>query len=174
MSSVPWSQSRPGSLVLLLTIVGSMITACAESPTTPSNASGVRFGQPAPASGSTVVVSEGAPPGAFINRGSGRLSIPVTLRSPREVPWAQLYVFLITSGTSYCGMNLPDTPTWGPFPANQDISFTVTGFQVFQLPCTVTAVRAMLHIRNNGLLTPPTASETVIEATLPVNYVLVR
>ena len=80
----------------------------------------------------------------------------------------------MSSGTDSCGQNLPDTQSLGPFPANQDISFTVTGFQVYQLPCTVVALRAMLHTRNNGLLTPPTASETVIEATFPVSYVVQR
>jgi hypothetical protein len=161
-------------MIRLLPVVAVVLlmAACAESPTTPSNASGITFGQPAPASGSTIAVSEGSPPGAFINRSSGKLSVPLTLRSPREVPWAILYVYLIRSGTQYCGQNLPDTPAWGPFPANQSISVTVSGFQVFQLPCTVVALRAMLHTRNNGLLTPPTGSETVIEATFPVNYVI--
>ena len=155
-------------------VVAVTVASCADSPTTPSSASGVTFGQPSPASGSTIVVSDGAPPGAFIVKGSGKLSVPVTLRAPREVPWAILYVYLMRSGTEYCGQNLPDTPAWGPFPANQNIAFTVSGFQVFQLPCAVVALRAMLHTRNNGLLTPPTASETVIESTFPVSYVLTR
>ena len=151
-----------------------MAAACSDSPTTPSTAAGITFAQPSPASGSTIVVSNGSPPGAFIDRGSGQLSVPVTLRSSREVPWAILYVYLMRSGTDYCGQNLPDTPAWGPFPANQNISFTVTGFQVFQLPCTVVALRSMLHTRKNGLLTHPSSSETVLEATFPVNYVLQR
>jgi hypothetical protein len=159
--------------LLLGVLVPVVMVACGESSTSPSQASGVVFGQPSPASGSTII-AEGFPPGAFINRGSGKLSVPVTLRSPREVPWAILYVYLMRSGTEYCGQNLPDTPSWGPFPANQSISFTVTGFQVYQLPCTVVALRAMLHTRNSGLLTPPTASETVIEATFPVSYTIQR
>ena len=160
--------------VILATLVLTMAAACADSPTSPSDASGITFGQPSPASGSTIVVSAGPIGGLFINKGSGQLSVPVTLRSSREVPWAILYVYLMRSGTDYCGQNLPDTPAWGPFPANQSISFTVSGFQVSQLPCTVVALHAMLHTRNNGLLTPPTASETVMEATFPVTYVLQR
>jgi len=160
--------------VCLATLSLTMAAACSDSPTTPSSASGITFGQPSPASGSTIVISGGAPGGFFISKGSGQLSVPVTLRSTREVPWAILYVYLMRSGTDYCGQNLPDTPAWGPFPANQSISFTVSGFQVSQLPCTVVALHAMLHTRNNGLLTPPTASETVIEATFPVSYVLQR
>jgi len=160
--------------VFLATLVLTLAAACADSPTSPSNASGVTFGQPSPASGSTIVITGGTTGGFFINKGSGQLSVPVTLRSPREVPWAILYIYLMRSGTEYCGQNLPDTPAWGPFPANQNISFTVSGFQVSQLPCTVVALHAMLHTRNNGLLTPPTASETVIEATFPVTYVLSR
>jgi hypothetical protein len=49
------------------------------------------------------------------------------------------------------------------------VSVTITGFQVARLPCTVTSVRAMLHTRNTGSLTPPIASETVAEASMPVN-----
>jgi hypothetical protein len=54
---------------------------------------------------------------------------------------------LLTGGGSseYCGQNDPDAPTW---------SFL------------------MLHMRNNGLGAPPTASETIAEATVPVSFTL--
>jgi hypothetical protein len=87
----------------------------------------------------------------------------MTITSGRDLPWAQLYVYLLTAD-SYCGQNLPDAPTWAPC-KGETASVAITGFQVFQLPCVVIGVRAMLHTRNNGRLGPPTSSETVAEAT---------
>ena len=110
---------------------------------------------PAPASGSTIHVTVGAPPGLFIPRGSGQLSIPITVTSAREVPWAQLYVYLMTgpNANDYCGQNLPDAPTWAPFLKGQTVTMTISGFQVARLPCEVTGLRAFLHTRNSGNLT---------------------
>jgi hypothetical protein len=71
-------------------------------------------------SGGTIVVPEGTPPGAFIPRNSGLLSVGLSIASGREVPWAQLNVYLL-SGDSYCGQNLPDSPTWRPFAAGQTV-----------------------------------------------------
>ncbi|MEZ5416536.1 MAG: hypothetical protein R2708_04245 [Vicinamibacterales bacterium] len=87
------------------------------------------------------------------------------------MPWAKLNVYLLTAD-GYCGQNTPDAPTWGPFPKGQPLSVVISGFQVYRLPCTVTGLRAMLHQRNNGLLTPPTASETIAEATQPVAWTI--
>src|SRR5262249_21629586 len=108
----------------------------------------------------------------FIPRGSGRLSVPITVTSSRELPWAQLSVYLWDDGGSlgYCGVNLPDAPTWGPFNKGQTTSVTITGFQVHRVPCNVTSIRAWLHVRNNGTAPPPTASETVADGTLNVNF----
>ena len=141
--------------------------------TNPTPISNITFGQPSPASGSTILTT-GTPPGAFIPRGSGRLSVPLTITSGRDVPWAQLYVYLLSPDFSlgYCGQNLPDAPTWGPFEKGQTVSVTITGFQVYPASCNVTGFRAILHSRNNGLLIPPTASETVAEATLTASYVI--
>ena len=110
----------------------------------------------------------------FIVRESGTLSIPITATSDREVDWAALYVYLLSSdsGRDYCGQNLPDTPTWGPFRKGQTVTVTISGFQVGRMPCQVTGIRAMLHTRNSGLLTPPTASETIAEATMTIAYSL--
>jgi hypothetical protein len=80
----------------------------------PTVVSAITFGTPSPAQGSTIIAT-GTPPGVFIPRGSGRLSIPLTVTSGRDVPWAQLWLYLYTggntSGNNYCGQNLPDAPT---------------------------------------------------------------
>jgi hypothetical protein len=68
--------------------------------------------------------------------------------------------------------NLPDAPTWGPLREGQRASVTVTGFQVFQRPCNVTGIRAMVHVRNSGLLTTPTSTETIAEATVSASYTI--
>ena len=155
---------------LLVACVFSGAIGCSTMEPTP--VSSITFGQPSPTPGTTIIAT-GTPPGAFIPRGSGRLSIPLTVTSGRDVPWAQLWLYLYrsanTTGNDYCGQNLPDAPTWGPFSKGQTVSVTITGFQVIP-PCDVVAIRAMLHTRNNGNLTPPIASETVAEATLPVTY----
>jgi hypothetical protein len=144
------------------------------SPLMPSrNRSTLVFTGEMPPSGSTIVVSQGSPPGAFITRGSGQLSIGIQLRSGRELDWARLDVYLLTAD-GYCGQNLPDVPSWGPFVPFRTVDVTITGFQIYRLPCDVTGFRAMLHVRNNGLLTPPTPAETVVEGTRFVNYYLRR
>jgi len=148
-----------------------LISACGNeaNPATPSISAQITFTQQTPASGSTIVAPEGTPPGAFIPVSSNLLTVGVSIVSTRDVPWAQLNVYLL-SGDTYCGQNLPDSPTWAPLPTGQGIAYTVRGFQVYRLPCDVTGIRAMLHTRNSGALTPPTASETVAEATVAVTY----
>jgi hypothetical protein len=126
-----------------------------------------------PPSGSTVRASRGTPPGVFIDRGSGALSMDITILPAREASWAGLYVYLLTADGNYCGQNLPDAPTWGPLRAFGSERVTVSGFQVFRVPCDVLGLRAMVHTRNTGLLTPPVASETVAEATVPVSLRIV-
>ena len=108
---------------------------------------------------------------SFIQRGSGVFSVPITVESAREVDWAQLSVYLYrgTERMEYCGQNIPDAPTWGPFARGQKESVTISGWQLGG-PCEVTSIRAFLHIRNSGLLIPPTESETVASGTLSVNY----
>lgn len=112
----------------------------------------------------------------FVDRNSGAFSVPVTVTSDREVPWAELWVYLYDDrpgGLGYCGQNLPDAPTWGPFKKGQTASVTITGFQISRVPCEVTSIRAWLHTRNSGLLLPPTESETVASGTLSVRYTFV-
>jgi hypothetical protein len=93
--------------------------------------------------------------------------------SGAEQPFARLNVYLM-NGDIVCGQNLPDSPTWSPFPKGQSVTYTVTGFQVFSLPCSVSAIRAVLHTRtdlhNNA---PPLTSEIVSDATMAVSYRLV-
>ena len=109
----------------------------------------------------------------MLTPGSGLISVSLSMHSAHEVPWAQLNVYLL-SGSDDCGQNLPDSPTWGFLPAGWTDSYTVSGFQVYRLPCDVTGVRAMLHTRNNGLLTPPLASETIAETTTSTSFRIER
>jgi hypothetical protein len=129
-----------------------------------------------PSSGSTVVIPRDyvfyVPGGVVLPPGSGLISVNTSLRAAPALPWAQLSVYLLTNdqGLGYCGQNTPDSPTWGPLPAGWTTTYTVTGFRVYNLPCAVTGVRVMLHTRNNGLLTPPSPSETIAETTYPVSF----
>jgi len=108
----------------------------------------------------------------FISRGSGVFSVPIKVTSNRQVDYAQLSVYLNdgSSGLGYCGQNLPDAPAWGPFEKGHTESVTISGWQISHVPCHVTSIHAFLHIRNNGLLTPPTDAETVVEGSLAVDY----
>jgi hypothetical protein len=160
--------------VVCLWVAAVSLAACSGcSTSSPSDvSSGISLTEMLPATGSNIRITQGSPPGAFITRGSGQLSVRMSLRWSREVDYAQLYLYLYTADGSYCGQNLPDTPAWGPFPANKTMDVTVSAFQVFRIPCDVTAIRAMLHVRNNGLLIPPTPAETVADATFPANYAI--
>lgn len=164
--------------ICLLLCLALLAVGCGDDdgPTGPSRTGSIEFRQVSPPSGTTITVSQGSPPGAFIPRGSGQLTIPLVIRSPREAPWAQLNVYLMAATPpgpdSYCGQNLPDSPTWGPFPPWQFVQYTVTGFQIYRLPCDVISIRAMLHLRQGGLLIPPNPSETLAEGTLPISFQL--
>ena len=149
-----------------------LVVACDDdSPTAPSGPSSMTFGAIAPAAGGSVTTT-GQLPGAMIVRGSGQVSIPITVSVRRELPWAQLSVYLMTADGTYCGQNMPDAPTWGPYRANSTATVTITGFQVFRLPCAVTGVKAYLHTRNNGLLIPPTESETAAEGSTTASFTI--
>ncbi len=170
----------------LLTLIALGLLACAcggaPFPTTPSPPanSSIVFTAVSPATGSTVVVPEEypyiVPGGVVIPRHSGLVSVSVSITSAHAVPWAELSVYLLTGGHSseYCGQNTPDSPTWGSLPSGWTTTYTVTGFRVYRLPCDVTGIRAVLHTRNNGLLTPPTPSETIAETTLSVSHQIRR
>jgi hypothetical protein len=163
---------------MALIALGLLACGCGDSLTSPdSQESSLVITAVSPRSGSMVVVPAEYPynllGGAVLPPQSGLISVTLSIRSAHEVPWAQLYVYLL-SGSDYCGQNLPDAPTWGFLPSGWMTTYTVTGFQVYGLPCDVTGVRAVFHTRNNGLLTPPIASETIADATLPVSFQIRR
>ena len=104
----------------------------------------------------------------MIPPGSGLISVRLSMTSAHDAPWARLNVYLLTGGTrsEYRGENGPDAPTWSFLTTGWTTTYTVTGFRVYRLPCGVTGIRAMLHMRNNGLIAPPLPTETIAEATL--------
>ena len=159
-------------VVALLLAVG--CGGSATSPAAPANSS-VVISATSPSSGGTVVVPPQYPHyelgGVVLPRESGLISVSLSISSAREVPFGQMNVYLLTGaqGSDYCGQNLPDSPTWQSLPPGWTTTHTVSGFQVYRLPCAVTGVRAIFHTRNSGALLPPTAAETIAEATLPVS-----
>jgi len=150
------------------------------STTSPSVSNNLTVMTTSPVAGSTVVIPPqyvyNFPGGVVVPRGSGLLSVRVSMTAASQVPWAQLNVYLLTGGTrdQYCGQNLPDSPTWQFLTPGWKTDVTVSGFQIYRLPCDVTGFRAMLHMRNNGLLVPPSASETISENSLATTVRLVQ
>jgi len=167
----------PMALVLLACGCGGGSSPTEPGP--PANSSMIFTGV-SPVSGSTIVVPEQypyiLPGGVVIPPHSGLISVGLSMTSAHDVPWAQLNVYLLTGGqsTEYCGQNSPDSPTWSFLPSGWTTTFAVTGFRVYRLPCEVTGIRAMLHMRNNGSATPPTPTETIAEATLPLSFQIRR
>lgn len=157
--------------MLVGAVAASVAVSACGSPDAPSAARSLTISTPTPAPGSVIPVTQNGSQ-YFLTRGSGLFSIPITVSSDRDVQWAQLSVYLYdeSGGLGYCGQNIPDAPTWGPFSKGQSASVTISGFQVSRVPCQVTSIRAWLHTRNNGLLIPPTDSETVAAGSLTVNY----
>jgi len=164
-------------------VIALLAAGCGQTSTAPDLpvVSSVVVNSLSPSAGATVVVPAAfpyiTPGGAVLPRGSNLVSVNVTLTSAHEVAqWTQLRVYLLTGGSDseYCGMSDPDSPTWGRLPAGWTTSYTVTGFRVERLPCDVTGLRIMLHTRNDGRFAPPTASETVAQAIVPLSFRLVR
>jgi len=142
------------------------------APSAPSTPASVVISGSTPASGATLSPI-GKVPGTFFNRGSGQFGVTISVTSGSALPFAQLAVFLQTTSNpdGYCGQNLPDWPTWRPLAGGQTVTYTVTGFQVFTLPCEVTGIRAVLNTRDDlhvgGV---PPSNFIVADATLPVVY----
>jgi hypothetical protein len=160
---------------LTLLVIAFLAAGCAKTPTTPEP-SGITISAVSPPSGTVVVppqYPDNAIGGVVIPPDSGVISVSLSIRSAHEVPWAQLNVYLLTA-SDYCGQNLPDSPTWEFLPEGWTTTYTVTGFQIYQLPCDVAGVRAMFHARNSGALTPPTPAETIADATFPVSLQIRR
>ena len=165
---------EPDAIVLAagLLFVAALTPACNGNDTSPTPiATTIALTSPTPAQGSTLTPL-GTPPGTFFTRGSGQFGVTVTITAAQDLPFAQLAVFLLTPGnvSGYCGQNLPDWPTWRPFARGQTV-ITVTGFQVFSLPCEVTGIRAVFNTRDDlHLGGVPPANFIVADATLPVVY----
>jgi hypothetical protein len=163
------------ALILLLAACGSD----SATPTSPGT-NAVTVTDVSPAAGTTLAVPERYPyntlGGVVLPPGSGVLSARVTMAVARDVPFAQLNVYLMTGpgAMDYCGQNLPDSPTWQSLPAGWTSTVTITGFQVFRLPCDVTGLRAILHTRNNGVGPPPPPEQTIAEGTAPAGFRLTR
>lgn len=151
-------------------LTGCLVTACDEAGPTSST---VTITSVVPPSGSVITPSRGTPPGVFLDRGSGKLAVTIAVQSIRETSFAQLYVFLLTPDGNYCGQNLPDMPTWQPLRPALPEQVTITGFQVFRVPCDVVGIRAMLHTRTGGALFPPSADQTIAETAMPVTLRIV-
>jgi len=158
-----------------LLAVAALTSACGGSDTSPTpiaTLSAIALTSPTPAPGSTLTPA-GTPPGTFFTRGSGQFGVTVTITAGQDLPFAQLAVFLLTNANAdgYCGQNLPDWPTWRPFARGQTVTYTVTGFQVFSLPCEVTGISAVFNTRDDlHLGGVPPASFIVADTTLPVVY----
>jgi hypothetical protein len=175
-------QSRSLSTGLrALVVLGLLSPGCGDGPTAPESLpSSMEIRAVSPASGGTVVLPEEyifyGGGGVVVPPQSGHISVSLAMRSAHSVPWVQLNVYLLTGGqnSTYCGQNTPDSPTWSSLPAGWTTTVTVTGFRVYSLPCDVTGIRAMLHTRNNGAMTPPRPNETIAEATVPVSFQIRR
>jgi hypothetical protein len=169
-----------GALAALL--LGGLVISCGsslEGPTAAADSvsvSATSFGQ----GGAVVIPTEyvyNEFGGVVLRKDSGLMSVTASLSSARDLPFGQLSIyFLSASGNGeYCAQNNPDSPTWRSLPAGWSTTYTVTGFQVFRLPCTVTGVRVMFHTRDNVHLgLPPTAAETLAEVTAPISFTIRR
>ena len=168
-----WIEQRAQRGLVSVLGVALLLTGCDRdrSPEGPSRPTSVVITSTTPSPGSTLMPS-GTPPGTFFTRGSGQFGVSVTVTSGQDLPFAQLAMFLVTADESgYCGQNLPDWPTWRPFPRGESVSLTVTGFQVFRLPCEVTGVRAVFNTREDlHLGGVPPANQIVADVTFPVVY----
>lgn len=163
---------RARSLCLVFAVVAA---ACGEdSPNEPSSSpqAGIVAGTIVPANGGSVTTT-GQVPGAFVQRGSGSVAIPLTISARNDLPFAELMVFLQDANGVDCASNSPDRPTWAPFRSSHFETVTITGFQVGRLPCAVARVRVYLHARNDPHLnTPPPPDLILAEATIPANFTI--
>lgn len=162
-------------LVLFLIVAA----GCENSPTAPSTNT-LTITASSPAAGAKVTLPPSypyiIPGGIVIPPGSGHLSVNIDLSVVESVPWAQLNVYLLTDGTNdeYCGQNTPDAPTWQFLKRGWKTSVTISGFRVYRLPCHVSGFRAILHMRNNGNLTPPAGADAIAEMSVPTSVQLLR
>jgi hypothetical protein len=162
---------------LFVLVLGVLVAGCDDTPpTAPSPpapvAAQIVSGTIVPQNGGSVTAI-GELPAFFVLRGSGGIVVPLTLTSGRDLPYAQLLVFLYTSSGDYCGANLPDVPSWTPMRGTDRITTTITGFQLSRVPCQVASIRAILHTRTNpNLFTPPATADIAAETTIPVSFTI--
>jgi hypothetical protein len=160
--------------VLSVLAVALLLAACDEDPpTAPSPLpAGITVGAIVPQNGGTIIAT-GEPPGAMLLRGSNAVMIPLTLTAGRDLPFAELMVFLQDANGVDCGSNSPDRPTWAPFGGSARMTATITGFQVGRLPCAVARIRVILHTRNDPHLnTVPQPAQIVAETTIPTSFTI--
>ena len=161
--------------VLILSAL--LAIGCDKSPTEPSDSpkNALTIISTSPAAGATVTLPPSyifiTPGGLVVPPGSGHLSANINLSVANDVPWAQLNVYLLTGGMNneYCGQNSPDAPTWQFLKRGWSSSVNITGFRIYRLPCDVTGIRAILHMRNNGVATPPTGTDVIAEMSAVTN-----
>jgi len=160
--------------VFCVLAVSLLLVACDEDPpTAPSPLpAGIVSGAVVPPNGATVTAT-GEPPGAMLRRGTNAVAVPLSLTAGRDLPFAELMVFLQDANGADCGSNSPDRPTWSPFRATDRMSATISGFQIGRLPCAVARIRVILHTRNDPHLnTVPEASQIVAETTIPASFTI--
>ena len=147
-----------------------------DTPTDPSPPTAVTIEMTSPSSGGAAVIPPTYPynqiGGVVMPKGSAVITVRTALSLANASSFAQLSIFLVSnaSGTEYCAENAPDSPTWRNLPAGWTTNYTVTGFQVFRVPCTVIGVRAILHSRDDPHAGgPPRPEQIIAETTLPVS-----
>ena len=109
--------------------LGVLLSACGgDSPSTPSTRSRGEMiaGTIVPASGGSVTAI-GEAPGFFVLRGSGGIEVPLTITPGRDLPYAELQVFLESNPDVTCGANLPDRQIWTQLKAADRLSLSITG-----------------------------------------------
>jgi hypothetical protein len=148
-------------------------SACGESSTSPTKTvTLITIGAPTPPPGAAIQTGTTQFGGAFIERGSGKLAIPITVDAGSDEPVARLFVYAKNDAGGTCAQNLPDAPDFGPIKRGAVVTYSVTGFQIFgNLPCEVASFRAVLHRRESrNLNTEITAAELIAEQTLTARY----
>lgn len=159
------------SRIVAVGVIALLGASCGESSTSPTTtATRLTFGAPTPGSGATIQ-TVGTPPGAFIESGSNKLFVPLTVEAGSDEAIARLFVYAKDAGGTTCAQNLPDAPDLAPLKRGTVQTVTITAFQVFRLPCEVASLRAVLHRRESrNLNTEITATEMIGEQTVAVSY----
>lgn len=170
--------SALASIVILVGFSGCNKSSVPTGPSQPQVTS-LNVTSYSPPSGSTIVIPAQYPynqvGGVVLPAGSGVITVSGTLSLAQDEAYAQLNIYLLTgSGATYCGQNLPDSPVWYNLKSGWTANFSISGWQIYNLPNDVTGLRVMLHRRQSGNLTPPTDGQTIVETTIPVSWKIQR